>query len=219
MRKKVSDDNYKRFHFWLIEHAKLFGVDKDPNIMNAIHIVLDAIESRLGTPDTKEKEDSNALNFWMLYKAKFLQCYDIQCLETLSPKLHKITKTLIEKLEQKSVDMEMYVDWLFDDFYENNTLSPNLGLSLSNNVLQQFFLENKEQIKRKLEEQRKQALYDETVKRARILIREANESDKEMLQTWVQQLRDGEISTSSFVNLIKAFDARKKSESASEHGE
>jgi len=213
-RKPVPEDNFKRFHFWVIEQAHMYGVLKDADVKRAIEILLDKLERHIGKPSpAKNYLQRQAWKFFEIFCQKYLHLTDLQYTGNFGPTEIKLVQTLVQKLDDQGISVEEYVVWLFDDFYSNNDLVANIYLSVSNNVLQEFMYKNAHILKQRKQARRAELEEDELLKQASMMIRTAKkEEHKKEVVDVLQLYKNGVLNLGEFA--VKMNTLAKKHENS-----
>jgi len=198
----TREARYKRFHLWLVEMSTLYGVVDDPELRDVIHILLEKLENRISANKEQEegKRKKKVRSFFAIFKQKYLQLTDLEYFGGFKATEAKIIEGLIGKLEQNGATMEEYLKWLFDEFYINKEqLSPNIPLSVSNSVLQEFMYKNAAKLKNR--KQAKEAIEEEELllRRAGVLIRSSkDEGFKQEVVTLLKHYQKSECNLPEF---------------------
>lgn len=208
-RQPLLYDNYKKFHFWLIEQSKMYGMWENNNVRRAIEITLETIQQELGkVKRDKSKKHQEVRKFYAIYCHKFLASYDIETIEELGGKEIKIIQALLDKLNKHEITCEEYLDWLFDEFYlDNPKLSAGIGLSVSKSTLNRYLIANSKRLKERDENKKKQQLAEQITKKVRVLLRKY---DSEELKKLLNDFYNGEININTLNLRLTAFENRMK---------
>lgn len=208
-RFSVPDDNYKKFHFWLIEQSKMYGMWEDNEVRRGIEITLEAIQQQLGkVKRNKSKRHQEVRKFYAIYCQKFLTYFDIETVEELGGKEIKIIQALLDKLYKHEITCEEYLDWLFDEFYPDNPrLSAGIGLSVSKSTLNRYMIANSKRLKERDESKKKKQLSDQITKKVRTLLRKHN---SEELKKLLHDFYNGDINITTLNLRLAAFENRMK---------
>jgi len=202
----VPNDNYKIFHFWLIEQSKIYGVLEDSDVKRGIEITLDAIESHFGKVKCKSKQNQDVKEFYVIYCKKFLNAFDMETVEQLNGKEVKIIQSLLQNLSKNDISFIEYLDWFFDEFLQNNhKLSPGICLAASNTVCNQYMISNAKRIKTNNEKKRKEIITDQITAKIRTLLRKHN---SEELKKLLHEFKEGSISIDSLNLRLIAYENR-----------
>lgn len=191
-RNPVNGDRYVRFHTWLIEMSQMYGVCKDPEVKRAVMNLSDKIREKISKPKyTKAKRKSRYVAFFEHFKKCYMENCGIEYLGNLNGKEVKNIENCLEKLDAAEVSHEIYINWLFEEFFPNNErLSPSISLVASESIIQTFMYKNIHVIAKN--KQKKENAEEEKIVMQQIRVFARETGDKEVI-SFLEDYRDRKI--------------------------
>ena len=87
------------------------------------------------------------------FKQRYAQETDIEYRSQVSKKEIGVIRALLKKLRDKSIDVETYLSWVFDEFFDDDynraTYTPMISFMCGTFLVTKFFMENRPKIKKK----------------------------------------------------------------------
>ena len=226
--KPTELQKYEWFKDSLIRDSILYGVHEDKNTSHQITLLIEAIDRKIFNSKTNcnispENSSTNKLQrFWV---TKFRECFfkltKTECLQKTDGKNFRQIEFAIEKLKERDITVEEYLDWVFNEFFQDskndNFMPPQLGFTYSNFLLEKFFVLKQELIEKKKEQVLRNKELTDILNRYRVLIRSHSDiaipSNKELLsklQEIYNHFKTGTIDLKEFKEIIISLEEKNK---------
>lgn len=209
----VPEDNMERFMGMVYSLAGPFGIEDVPEVYHHVELLGQAIERYI----VESKMDGTSHHrlvaarkrFIAIFNTRYLHTTDLEYSRPVTGVDAKMITQVCKDLSEKGMDLDDFLAWVFDTFLpENPKFCPTtLKFVCSRFVLEKFFYENRDKIKKGQEEElRKKESFD-LISRARVLARQSNsDSTKEKILDMLKQYRDGGIILETLRQFIEGLE-------------
>jgi len=196
-----------------------------PHIQNAdirfhLNILAEQLQQELDTKMGRKKsrerkvvaventENEDVRKFIALFRDRYVQETDMEYRTKLNPDELGAIKSIIIKLREKNVDVDDYLGWVFDDFFDDQStrekFTPVIKFICGTFVASRFFMCNRDRFRKKQVIEEKKSRRESIRDYAKKLFRRTNDTEiqrmlekeyngtitAEYLENWVQE-REG----------------------------
>jgi len=201
-------NKFVRFKAWVVEHAVLYGITEDPDCERALEILIESLDENIGKSiagiNTKRRKRQDSLAYIQNFKSRYLNAYDIEYASGIHAKEIVQVGRLIDSLKLKDIDVDSYLVWFFEEFLaKNEKMSPNINLSYSDKIVQNYMFENKDKIIARKQDMKNKKELEVLLNRAKILWRQTK---REELKEALEQFKQGKISRYDFKEIVNKID-------------
>jgi len=141
-------------------------------------------------------ENDDLRKFIALFRDRYAHETDMEYKSKFDPDEIGMMKGIIKKLTEKEVDIDEYLGWIFDDFFEDENnrkkFTPSVKLVCGTFVASKFFMNNRDRIRQRKTHIEEKSQRDSIRQHAKILYRRTKDSK---IQKWLDWEKDDTIST------------------------
>ena len=204
-------DKLKAWKRRIEEDFIIFEADSNPALRMQTEMLVSAIEREIfnlnnsipkRVAHNKKVKEKNS--FIKGFESRFTTSFGSLPETIVSPQQQKQLGVLLGKLEDMGVDQEMYLDYVFDQFLEDNEKfsPPTFGLLLSNMLFDSFRYKCNEEIANHRKKKRTFKEKSEVEKRWRVIYRKSNEDVQKQLLKWKEDFDAGRKTLKAFRDLV-----------------
>lgn len=216
IRKAVSPDNIDRFESIIAHLLTPLGIDTIPEIMHYVTLLVNACDRYMF--EVNHKSPQSKLNherkkFIVVFKARYLQLTDMEYPRAITDIDCKMINNLVKQLGEKSLAIEEYLKWLFEDFLPKNDKfnPPTLRFACGNIASERYFYEYKDLSKERSKEETRQKEVLDLVERAKVIMRmPVGEQFREKVKMLLKNFKTASIMISEFRTGIERLEREAK---------
>jgi hypothetical protein len=192
-----------------------------PNIQNQdirfhLNILVEQLQQELdrkmGRKKAKDRkaivventENEDVRKFIALFRDRYAQETDMEYRTKLNPDELGAIKNIVTKLREKDVDIDDYLDWVFDVFFDNaenrEKFTPAVKFICGTFMASKFFMSNRDRFRKKREAEERVSRRDMIREHGKILFRKSKD---ETIQKMLQREFDGTVTTGYLEDWLK----------------
>lgn len=183
----------------------VFNIEEVPDALDYIQLLSESIE-RFNfekkykiTPQKKVHQDRK--RFISIFKNRYLFSTDLEYSRAITPVESKLIHQTNKTLEDKNLDCDQYLEWIFNDFFvENPQFAPGtIKQVCSQAFLHKFIFLNKEKSEENRREELKEKEKTLLLNKARKLIRDSEKNEVvEGVKSILREFKDGTLNILEF---------------------
>ena len=214
IRTAVPENEVERFMLMTWCFAKTVGVDEIPEICHYIELLGQVCERHVFEKDcgkslAKVGENEDRKRFIVIFKARYLQAFDMDYTRKITPVDSKVLGNLVKVLHEMAMTPDEFLRWVFEEFLEENPkfCPPALKFLSSAFVIDRFKYEYKDKIKdqHQLQLRVKEGL--DLIVRSRAMLRgDVSEKQLKIVKNLLQSYREERIMIVDFRNAVIAME-------------
>jgi hypothetical protein len=210
----IPDSNVDKFMMMVRTMTKPCGIDKIPELMEAVEFLSDAVDRHMTNKDKAKKQGKSVIHndrkvFIAIFKRRYLELFDLSYDRLITHVDGKNIAAANTLLKKHGFSCDDYLKWYFETFLtENEKFAPgNINQCCSQTFLHKFITLNKEERdtrrKKKFAENESNALLN----RARKLIRETDDVDVlKKLRDAIQSFKANDIMLTEFRKIVNEIE-------------
>jgi len=154
-------------------------------------------------------EHGDLRKFIATFRDRYAHETDMEYKDQIAPDEIGMIKAIIKKLRDKDVDVEEYMDWIFDDFFEDKynreKFVPSIKLVCGTFLASKFFMQNRDRLRRRKVAVESKSLREGIRNHGKRLFRETK--DKK-IQKWLEWETEKAISTEDLEDYLKEYEEK-----------
>lgn len=201
-RTPIPEDTTERFMGIVYSMIEPFGIDKIPEVMHYVELLGQAVDRQIfeaSHVSTDRRASTERKRFITIFKTRYLHYSDMEYSRPITPAEAKLIGQVIDMIGSKGFDVDEFLQWLFDVFFDENPKfnPPSIKFSCSQFIVEKFLFEHREEMKKKKQDDivKKDAL--DVIGRSRVLMRmakeEGNQQTLDFIIDLLKRYRDGSI--------------------------
>jgi len=155
----------------------------------------------------ESSEQGDVRKFIATFRDRYAYETDMEYKSKISPEEIGMMKAMVKKLRDKEVDIEEYMDWIFDDFFEDeknrNKFVPSIKLVTGTFLASKFFMQNRDRLRRRKVAVESKSRRDAVRNHGKILFRKTKE---EKIQIWLRWEKEKTITTEDLEDYLKKYE-------------
>lgn len=215
VRMAVPENEIDRFMMMVWCLVKTFKIDEQSELCHYVELLGQACErhvfeqkcgkslSAIGTNEERKR-------FIIIFKARYLQSFDIDYKRRITPVEMKIIGNLVKDLQDMNITSDEFLRWVFEDFLEENPkfCPPTLKLLASAFIIDRFNFEFKDLIKEKHQIQLKVKEGLDLINRVRSVMRNGISSEQiELAKDILTKYREERIMVTELREIVTMMEA------------
>lgn len=215
VRTPVPENETERFIFMVCILAKTMGIEDQPELRHYVELLTQAcerhvFEQQCGRGASKVGENEDRKRIIVLFKARYLQSYDMEYSRRVTPVDGRVLGTLAKELQALGITPDEYLRWAFEEFLEENPrmCPPSLRLLGSAIMIDRFKYEFRQQIKDRHELQLRVKEGLDLITRARAQMRVGNPTPEKLriIKGVLQAYREQRIMIAELRQVVQAME-------------
>ena len=143
------------------------------------------IEKEISAPKT---EQDDLRKFIALFRDRYAHETDMEYKSKLNPDEIGMIRGMVKKLRDKEVDIDEYLNWIFDDFYNDDynrrKFSPTIKLICGTFLAAKFFMNNRDRFRKRRIATEEKSIRETIRQHGKILFRKTNDPEIQKMLRW-----------------------------------
>jgi hypothetical protein len=219
----IPENNIEKFMgmVWVLTDA--FGINDIPDILHYVELLSESttryvFESTHNSAPKKTSHDSRK-RFIAIFKARYAESYDLEYVKTITPIEAKLVNQLNKTLKESGFTTDDYLEWLFNDFLEENEKfrPPTIKMSCSQFIIHKFIVDNAELKETRKNKEIEKKISLDLISRARVLLRGGlPKDDDKKTREILKEYGDRNIMLAEFKTYVEELEKKQRQKQSKE---
>jgi hypothetical protein len=161
-----------------------------------------------------EYSEGEEVRYFIAYfRDRYVQETDIEYKTKIAPDEIGIIKAAIKKLKDKSVTIKEYLSWVFDDFFDDDSIrkkfTPVIKVVCAGWVMAKFFMTNRERIRKRVSEEERKDKRQTIREHAKALFEKTNDEE---IKKALRREDQGTITTDDLETFLSEYEEESSTE-------